>query len=215
MAFLIVLSDSAEFGSGGSSNELVNSWASQKIWTRLLTTSFERPVTLSNPRLIAYLSPSLPLQNNVVELSDVEKVYLYLNLPTGTQETENSKLYVLRSNCSPATDSRRLNRNQNWFINPSSNSFGHKLKCRFFPIASRGPGNPFGKKADIEVSQTYIWIQSHLEEDSTESLPKVRSPIAMRQNLIRKLLIQNLATNAPFVQPTGRGLRGIQNFLWI
>ncbi|XP_054162697.1 probable serine/threonine-protein kinase DDB_G0282963 [Oppia nitens] len=40
------------------------------------------------------------------------------------------------------------------------------------PLKQKGPGNPFGKKADVEVAQTYTWIQSHLEEDSTVSLPK-------------------------------------------
>lgn len=55
------------------------------------------------------------LQNNVIELTDIEKVYLYLKLPTGaSQETENFKL--------------------------------------------KGNGN-LGKKADSEVSQTYIWIK--------------------------------------------------------
>lgn len=39
-------------------------------------------------------------------------------------------------------------------------------------LSRKGPGNPFGKKADIEVAQTYTWIQSHLEEDPNVSLPK-------------------------------------------
>lgn len=42
----------------------------------------------------------------------------------------------------------------------------------FATRSSRKGGNPFGKKADVEVSQTYTWIQSHLEEDSSVSLPK-------------------------------------------
>ena len=32
--------------------------------------------------------------------------------------------------------------------------------------------SPFGKKADSEVIQTYAWIQSHLEEDISVSIPK-------------------------------------------
>lgn len=31
---------------------------------------------------------------------------------------------------------------------------------------------PFSKKADVEVAQTYTWIQTHLEEDASVSLPK-------------------------------------------
>lgn len=36
----------------------------------------------------------------------------------------------------------------------------------------RPMSNPFSKKADAEVAQTYAWIQTHLEEDLSVSLPK-------------------------------------------
>lgn len=36
----------------------------------------------------------------------------------------------------------------------------------------RRGGVGVGKKADVEMSQTYAWIQTHLEEDVTVSLPK-------------------------------------------
>uniref|UniRef100_T1JUE2 RFX-type winged-helix domain-containing protein n=1 Tax=Tetranychus urticae TaxID=32264 RepID=T1JUE2_TETUR len=68
------------------------------------------------------------LINEINQFNDIEKLLLYIQLPSG----------------SPSND----------------------------PLKHKGPGNPFGKKADVEVAQTYTWIQSHLEEDSTVSLPK-------------------------------------------
>ncbi|RWS17724.1 uncharacterized protein B4U79_13987, partial [Dinothrombium tinctorium] len=67
--------------------------------------------------------------HEIGQLTDIEKILLYLQLPTGTPH-----------------------------------------ECD--PLKQKGPGNPFGKKADVEVAQTYTWIQSHLEEDPSTSLPK-------------------------------------------
>ncbi|RWS31163.1 uncharacterized protein B4U80_10324 [Leptotrombidium deliense] len=67
--------------------------------------------------------------NEIGQLSDIEKLLLYLQLPSGTSYDID-------------------------------------------PLKQKGPGNPFGKKADVEVAQTWTWIQSHLEEDPSTSLPK-------------------------------------------
>jgi len=53
---------------------------------------------------------------------------------------------------------------------PLSHTHTHSFSLS--STSSKGPGNPFGKKADVEVAQTYTWIQSHLEEDPAVSLPK-------------------------------------------
>ncbi|KAI1280583.1 DNA-binding protein RFX5 [Halotydeus destructor] len=67
--------------------------------------------------------------NDIEQLSDAEKFFLYIQLPNGKDS---------------ATDIAK----------------------------PRVPGNMFGKKAELEVAQTYTWIQSHLEEDPTVSLQK-------------------------------------------
>lgn len=69
------------------------------------------------------------MQDEVGQLSDLEKLFLYVQLPTGS---------------SPIIDS---------------------TKQRYL-------SNPLSKKGDIEIAQTYTWIQSHLEEDPDISLPK-------------------------------------------
>lgn len=66
--------------------------------------------------------------HEVEQLSDVEKLLLYLQLPTGV----------------PVDD----------------------------VLKQKSHNNPLGKKADIEVSQTCTWIQTHLMEDPNVSLPK-------------------------------------------
>ncbi|XP_067137790.1 MATH and LRR domain-containing protein PFE0570w-like [Centruroides vittatus] len=71
----------------------------------------------------------LNLLDEVGQLSDLEKLFLYVQLPTGS---------------TPNIDVTR----------------------------QRYLSNPLGKKGDIEVAQTYTWIQSHLEEDPDISLPK-------------------------------------------
>lgn len=70
--------------------------------------------------------------SDVETLNDIEKLYLYLQLPDGTN-------------------------------NNNENRGNDKRKTVF---------NPFGKKTDAEVIQTYTWIQSHLEEDISVSIPK-------------------------------------------
>ncbi|XP_022238216.1 uncharacterized protein LOC106478835 [Limulus polyphemus] len=40
------------------------------------------------------------------------------------------------------------------------------------PLKQKNPGNPLGKKAEVEVAQTFTWIKTHLEEDPDVSLPK-------------------------------------------
>ena len=60
-----------------------------------------------------------------------------------------------------------------WLLVTKWAIFNESYQSYLLFVASRkGPGNPFGKKADVEVAQTYTWIQSHLEEDPTVSLPK-------------------------------------------
>lgn len=92
----------------------------------------------------------------ISQMSDVEKLYLYLKLPSGqTNDAINSP--AASSSCCKTT-SKSL-----------SNSLSNATTTSASPVVS---SSITGKKAELEVSQTYCWIRTHLEEDSCYSLPK-------------------------------------------
>lgn len=89
------------------------------------------------------------LLNEIQLLSDVEKLFLYIQLPTSSKSSASTLLSGIAGGDSllaTATNGARDN---------------PKLK---------NPGT--GKKAELEAAQTYAWIRTHLAEDPAYSLPK-------------------------------------------
>lgn len=92
----------------------------------------------------------------------------------------------------------------------------------FFDIFRRGFASPFGKKADTEVIQTYTWIQSHLEEDSSVSIPKQEVYEDYRQyceaNKFERLCVADFGKAMkhvfPCVKPRRLGQRGNSKYCY-
>lgn len=75
----------------------------------------------------------------------MEKLLLYLQLPTSSSGLDPHKMYAV---------------------------FPVVVTYANYSISQYRKGIGVAKKADVELSQTYAWIQTHLEEDPTVSLPK-------------------------------------------
>lgn len=86
------------------------------------------------------------LIKEIEKLSDVEKLFLYLQLPSGK------------------TDSNANNNGNN-----NNNTSGSSKMTHGAGILK---SELFSKKPDMETTQTYTWILSHLEVDPSVSLPK-------------------------------------------
>nr|XP_027205823.1 putative uncharacterized protein DDB_G0282133 isoform X2 [Dermatophagoides pteronyssinus] len=118
------------------SNRISNGKLKSTTGTPIINNSFKEYISEATKNKIADIIA------DIGKFNDIEKLYLYLQLPDGGNHHPNSV-------------------NDVGDETPSSNGKKKTLN-----------NSPFGKKADSEVIQTYAWIQSHLEEDISVSIPK-------------------------------------------
>lgn len=93
---------------------------------------------------------------DVSSLSDIEKLLLYMQMPTASGDASQLSSFASEELTSSGGHAP---------LTPGGSS---SSSCRL-----RSPaGSVSGKKAEVEVAQTYAWIKTHLEEDAAFSLPK-------------------------------------------
>ncbi|OTF74796.1 DNA-binding protein RFX5-like protein, partial [Euroglyphus maynei] len=132
---------------------------------------------------------------DIEKFNDIEKLYLYLQLPDGGNNNHNHS-----NNGVDDVGSDEISNGKKKTINNS----------------------PFGKKADSEVIQTYAWIQSHLEEDISVSIPKHEVYEEYRaycdENNFEKLCVADFGKAMkhifPQVKPRRLGQRGNSKYCY-
>jgi hypothetical protein len=100
--------------------------------------------------------------SEVSSLSDIEKLLLYMQMPTTSGDSSQGSFSTINAEDSTSTGGHQHHQSP---LTPGG-SATNRLK-------SPGAGvSGAGKKAELEVAQTYAWIKTHLEEDAAFSLPK-------------------------------------------